>query len=436
MKKSIKNKFIALILVLSMLVATACSSYEPENGQTIVTEAATQSITPQITDEPTKVIEAATPVPTEAINSEKKDSENPVEKEIVTPTEDLPATGREEPATGDGQKEHEYDKDDIMGLKYTEFNNVDEKAIEVASLFMEGYVFGDIDKIIETLAYDEGEKETVLDELSDWEGFRDYAEGSIGIDNYEITPEDMKKILSLKTIGGLRFENKEDILNEFTYSELFISDPEDWDNYQLVSVVFDGLFSGFLNEYIGAGINAIVAEKNGEYKVVYAYTMDEYDDEPISEEEAIALIDQRKYKLNGSEKAEDVLNLFLDGLTEFDFFKLFTATAVDEDKEFGLFSLYYNVYESFEMMRIMNIGYQYVEIGGINEVKDVSEEELKEVTNNYSLIKDSSNITDIVKFEVTIRFHEGEDVDETVEDFYVGKINGIYQVLDNMIFSL
>ena len=84
----------------------------------------------------------------------------------------------------------------------------------------------------------------------------------------------------------------------------------------------------------------------------------------------------------------------------------------------------------------MNIGYQYVEIGGINEVKDVSEEELKEVSNNYSLIKDSSSITDIVKFEVIIRFHEGEDVDETIEDFYVGRINGIYQVLDNMIFSL
>lgn len=83
----------------------------------------------------------------------------------------------------------------------------------------------------------------------------------------------------------------------------------------------------------------------------------------------------------------------------------------------------------------MNIGYQYVEIGGINEVKDVSEEELKEVSNNYSLIKDSSSITDIVKFEVVIRFHEGEDIDETIEDFYVGRINGIYQVLDNMIFS-
>ena len=65
MRKSIKKQLIAWILVLTLVMASACTGSESDDGNK-GTPTVTETVTPKVTEEPTKGIEEATPVPTEA----------------------------------------------------------------------------------------------------------------------------------------------------------------------------------------------------------------------------------------------------------------------------------------------------------------------------------------------------------------------------------
>lgn len=486
MRKNIKKQLLALILVLTMVVSSACSSSEPDNGNEgtpTVTENVTLTATPEVTEEPTKVIEEATPVPpevtgelTKAIeeatpvpteaennlesddtkddpNADKKSDKNDNEEVTqvvtvpaedpkvtieVTPTEepaitdieptDLPATGRAEPT--------EAPDSNLAETKYTDISAVDPEAVETARKFVEGYCYGDLDLIYSTMAYDESIKADLDEEIGDWRGFADVIEGNVGIKNLEISNENFEKILTVDVLGGKKFE-KEEILPYINHNTVFVEDETTWDNYQIVSIGFSGLMARSMNMYLGGGLNIFVCEKNGEFRVMYAEDIDEYEEEEedINEAELKKLFVDRSYKFTGNETAQEVLEVYLSGLVDFDLIRTLSATAVDDDKIVEVISTNYEYYEYYEIMRLLGFAQKYIFIEEITEITDADPEDMQDFVDSYALVDDKSTITDWVGFGVKVKFFDGQNEDYTNEEFVVAKVNGVYRVLDDMLFE-
>ena len=466
MRKSIKKQLIAWILVLTLVMASACTSSEPDDGNE-GTPTVTETVTPEVTEEPTKSIEEATPVPTEAesisddknaeggkFSADKNDdiTDDPdkitdmpevtveptdIPEVTVEPTDepeiteepiDLPATGRAEPT--------EAPDSNLAETKYTDISAVDPEAVETARKFVEGYCYGDLDLIYATMAYDESFKADLDEEIGDFRGFADVIEGNVGIKNLEISNENFEKILTVDVLGGKKFE-KEEILPYINHNAVFVEDETTWDNYQIVSIGFSGLMARSMNMYLGGGLNIFVCEKNGEFRVMYAEDIDEYEEEEedINEAELKQLFVDRSYEFTGNETAQEVLEVYLSGLVDFDLIRTLSATAVDDDKIVEVISTNYEYYEYYEIMRLLGFAQKYIFIEEITEITDADPEDMQDFVNSYALVDDKSTITDWVGFGVKVKFFDGQNEDYTNEEFVVAKVNGVYRVLDDMLFE-
>ncbi|MCR5726716.1 MAG: hypothetical protein K6G24_04535 [Lachnospiraceae bacterium] len=454
-----------LVLAFTMAFATACSKDEPSNeptGQPTVTigpeENKPDSVSPAVTEEPGKAdadnnqgeggAAGATtaPVGEDVDNDGKQSGDNkekgygnlPDNKEPSggSDIDNPPATGEAEitPALGadvDNNIRAKNYYELVMENLVTGFSGNDDKAVEVAFNFCKGYIYGDKKMIKENLAFEN--EEVVDDELEGFEGIYNYLD-LFDMGEAEVKREQLDQVLSVEAIGGQKLD-KEKFLETSDLSENYIEDDAAWDNYQLVSVKFTGVLAHQMQNYMGGGINNIVAEKNGEYKVIWLEIVDFEADEEELIDEYSNLLNDKKYKFTGSETKEDLLKLYINGLEEFDFFKVFSTLAMDNDKELYFFHDNYNMYEIFEIYRLLRNENIYIKCISQSEAKEVDADELESIKSYYEFVDDFDSIEDIVKFDVTLDMKEGEYNEQKDIEVYVGKLNGEYRVFDSYLFG-
>ena len=123
-------------------------------------------------------------------------------------------------------------------------------------------------------------------------------------------------------------------------------------------------------------------------------------------------------------------------MVDLDLIRTLSATAVDDDKIVEVISTNYEYYEYYEIMRLLGFAQKYIFIEEITEITDADPEDMQDFVNSYALVDDKSTITDWVGFGVKVKSFDGQNEDYTNEELVVAKVNGVYRVLDDMLFDI
>ena len=323
-------------------------------------------------------------------------------------------------------------EDDILDMEYTDFSGTDEEAAHVAEVFANAYLLGDGDAVMETIACDEDVKDQLAEDLKLWTGYSNFFGSYLATGDITISDVDMEGLLGMKIVGGTGID-KQEALEWIEYYDTYVADLSEWDNYQVFSAAFEGLYARAVSDYESEGLNVIVAEKNGEYKVVTVefYELEEVQADP---EEIKALIEENKYAFNGDESAEDIANLYKEAFENYDFFKMFSVIAIDEEHEAEAYLDNEYLYFSFELCKHMKPGMVSISVTR-SEAEQVSEDEWAEAMYEYFLVNDVESITDVVKYEFSVRMMEAGE--EFLDEYavYIGKFNGAFRVIDSHMFE-
>ena len=368
--------------------------------------------------------------------SEAGDTGTELPEATVTP--EPIATGGEEPTGTPGPTDFpdpidiDYLQDEILEKQYTDFTGTDEAAAKVAEAFANAYLFGYNDILIETVACDEDLKSILADDLDQRRGYSRFFESYMDTGNINPADIDMDGLLSLRISGGAVIDKRE-VMDYLDYYDTYVNDLSEWDDYQVFSAAFEGLYARAISDYEHEGINVIVAKKNGEYKVL---TVDFYEIEEteIDIEDIKALIAANRYTLKGDEKADDIADLYKEAFEAYDFFKMYSIMAMDEEYEAEAFIDNEYLYYTFELCKHIKPGIISTSVIR-SEAMPVTEAELSDVLFSYTWMDGSNEITDVVKYDFQVIMTEGNDEFVDTYPLYVGKLNGVYRAIDGQIFE-
>ena len=453
------------ILVLSMLALAACSSSDDDDDEggssrRRRSENVEPTDEPEPTTDPTNVPAptnepADTPIPTELVVTPDQKEEDIIgngtfttpsgEPEIIIT--DVPEPTDEPEATDDPEPTDEpeptgapyYSSSNILEVKYTGFDGIDYDAKTVAEEFGTAFLTGDKEAILRTLAYDEDKLETLDQELDEFSGLMgDFTDEyqTLGID-----PEtfDISTMLYLEPVGGKTVDAKEAV-SWMQLADTYVDDITEWDNFCVISTEMKGTLVSLLGYDLDEGINFVIAERNGEYKVLTATFYDDYgydEPEPVTDDEELINIKGKLYQFNGSETADEIIDMFNKGFEDLDFYTMISCVAIDDDHLVDAVKDNEEAISMFELYRTMGGGLTVTAERG--EAQSVDEEELGDIRMECETVNDTENITDVVKYDVTYSYAmtvQGETQSDTeIETVYVGKYNGEYRIVKCFIFD-
>jgi len=460
MKKNLKKMLVMFILVLSMLALVACSSSDDDDDEESGrrrrrSENVEPTDEPDPTSDPTDVPAPTTepvdtPTPTEPVVTpdQKEDiggngtfttpsgepeiiiTDAPEPTDEPEPTDDPEPTDEPEP-TG----EPYYSSSNILEVKYTGFDGIDESAKKAASTFGSGFLVGDKDTILSALAYDEDKKETLDQELGEYSGL--LGEYSSEFESLGLNPSTMEisSVLYLEPIGGRTFE-AEEVAAWMQMEDTYIDDISEWDNFCVISTEMKGTLISLLGYDLDEGINFVLAERDGEYKVITAtfYDDEENDDpNPGNDDEELINIKGKLYQFNGNETADEIIDMFDKAFEDLDFYTMISCVAVDDDHLVDAIKDNEEAISMFELYKMMGGGLTVTAERG--EAQSVDEEELGDIRMECETVNDTENITDVVKYDVTYSYAMGTESETELETVYVGKYNGEYRVVKCFIFD-
>ena len=472
-----KSRIILLMIFFTLVLAFGCSKNEPESGndsgkgeETAVTgtaepEKENPTVTPTAELKPTEEANTDSDLDSDKKNDtgsssagqesfEKDSNDSRKNAGLSHEGSDAGNAGKELPditiapdplATGDVEPNDkpvltdfpdpidiDYLEEDILEKKYTDFAGTDEAAAEIAEIFANAYLLGDNDILIETIAYDEEYMSLLTNDLDHQKGYSSFFESYLATGNIEPEDIDMNGLLSMKISGGAVID-KQEVIDYLDYYDIYVDDLSEWDDYQIFSAAFEGFYARAISDYEDEGLNVIVAKKDGEYKVL---TVDFYEieEEQVDQEEIKAMITANKYNFTGEEKADDIADLYKGAFEDYDFFKMFSTLALDEEYEAEVFLNNEYLYYAFELCRHIKPGRISTTVTR-SESEPVTDAEIKSILNDYSWIDDSNDITDVTKYEFSVSLMEGNE--EFVNDYllYIGKFKGAYRVIDNYMFE-
>ncbi|MBR4778185.1 MAG: hypothetical protein IK007_11320 [Lachnospiraceae bacterium] len=462
MKKNLKKMLVMFILVLSMLALAACSSSDDDDDEggssrRRRSENVEPTDEPEPTTDPTNVPAptnepADTPIPTEPVVTPDQKEEDIIgngtfttpsgEPEIIIT--DVPEPTDEPEPTDDPEPTDEpepigapyYSSSNILEVKYTGFDGIDEKAKSVAAEFGNAFVTGNKETILKTLAYDTDKLETLNRELDEYTGLvGDFSSEieALGIDPATV---DITTLLSINPIGGKTI-NTAEAVSWMQLEDTYVDDITEWDNFCVISTEMQGSILSLLDyDLSDEGINFVLAERNGEYKVLTATFYEDYgndDPEPVNNDEDIINIKGKLYQFNGNETADEIIDIFNKGFEDLDFYTMLSCVAVDNDHLVDAVKDNEEAISAFELYKTLGSGLTVSAERG--EAQPVDEEELGDVREECETVNDPENITDVVKYDVTYSYSMAGQSDTEIETVYVGKYNGEYRVVKCFIFD-
>ena len=449
MKKKLQKSLIMIILVLSMLALAACSKSdddeEEEGGRRRRTENVdptdepTAEPTNEPTSEPAPTTEPAdTPVPTApAVTPDLKEDDNNGTGSVTIPGDD-PVITDEPEITGKPEPTDEpvYTDSNILEVKYKSFDGVDESAKSVAAEFGSGFLTGNKEAILNTLAYDDDKMETLDQELNEFAGLIGEVDDEIRALGLDPATVDISSLYYLEPIGGKTFD-AEEVASWMQLSDTYVDDITEWDNFCVISTEMKGSLASLLGyEGMDEGVNFVLAKRDGEYKVITATFYDDYSDEPVDPEtnnEKLIEIKGKLYQFNGGETADEIIDLFNKSFEDFDFYTMLSCIAVDEDMLIDAIADNSEALDTFELAKsipgMMSIKTER------GEAVPVTEEELNDIRLECETVEHTELITDVVKYEVAYSMeYAGQSQTET-ETVYVGKYDGEYRIVKCFIFG-
>lgn len=461
MKRKLQKSLIMIILILSMLALAACSKSDEDDeegsGRRRRTENVEPTDDPDVTSEPTKepgAVAETTPEPgSDPISTPEPTAEPTIEptKEPATiitqapvsggddekqdgDNEDIPATGKPDPAvTGEPDDYERF----VYEEKYVGYTDVEDKAKETAEAFGSAFLLGDKEVILNTIAYDEDIKDKLTEELSEFQGLKEMLLEEMSEFDLAISNDDLEELVYIECLGGMRLDKKTAVENLFI-NDTYINDPMEWEDYHIFSSEIKGKLISLIGNPLDGGINLIVAERDGEYKVITVSYYDEDDteddpDEPETDEEILMEIKGKLYQFNGNETPDEIIDTFNKAFEDFDFYTMISCIAIDDSFYIDAVEDNDDALEMFELAK--NIPGMLTVTAKRGEAVPATEEELNDIRINCPTLENAESVTDLVKYEIEYHMEMGEETQDQTETVYVGKYNGEYRIVQCFIFE-
>ena len=388
MSKFIKKAVLMLVLIFALTALAACSKDEPAPEPTATP---TTEPTKEATPEPTK---EATPEPTAepTVEPTAEPTEEPTAEPTAEPTEDPDINGAE------------VEDDEIKSINEIAADT-DEAAIEIATSFMDSIIHGKTAESVSMLAYDESKAAAIAEAL----------QSSTGSVPEEIAP--MLEMLSLKVSGAKR-ATAEDLSN---MSPAFV-DLGTVSDLHVVTVRFSS-DNAALAQMLGQSfMNMAVGKYNGEYKVItYATGVDASYVIPDNGGE-----ENPEYELQviGADTADEMIKLYADAYSILDLDTLVGCIALNEENAEKFSQAMQESTAALEMMKgLLGDGGVDVTVG---DAEKASADEIKFRPDVYV---DLNEVSDIVKYPVTMKTVVFGQESVTESYIYIGKYNGQYRVI-------
>lgn len=465
MKEKLQKSLIMIVLILSMLALAACSksdedddeesgrrrrrteNVEPTDDPDVTSEPTVEptkepaaEITPEPGSDPVLTLEptvtptkepatAITPVVISGGDDEKKEGDNG----------DIPATGKPEP-TGDIEPVitgDPYDNGFVYEEKIIGYTDTEDAAKEAAEAFGNAFIIGDKDEILNTIAYDADKKNKLTEDLSEFQGIKESVLEKMSEYDLAIADIDLEELVYLECVGGMRLDKRTAVENLFI-NDTYINDPMEWEDYHIFSTEIKGKLISLIGNPIDEGINIIVAERDGEYKVITVAYYDETDtgddpDDPGTDEEILMEIKGKLYQFNGNETPDEIIDTFNKAFEDFDFYTMISCIAIDDSFYIDAVEDNDDALETFELAKTIPGSITVTAKRG--EAVPATEEELNDIRINCPTLENAESVTDLVKYEIEYHMEIGEETQDQTETVYVGKYNGEYRIVQCFIFE-
>ncbi len=430
MKKRLKALVTVLILVLSMTALAACSKDEtpdPEPGTITTTPEATTEPTAEPTTEPTaeptteptaeptaepteEPAAEVTAEPTGELNTDTNTDENNMVPDVTGAEPDItdiePEVTTIEPSVTGTE-----DGENSMDVFYKEMDaSADAAAQAVAEEYINASLCYDVDRMEKVLAYDDDHKDEIellrqnLAETKEMFGGMDFS-----------------ALFKVRFVGG-KAVSTESVGEGAKFSAMV--DFSKVSDLNVFSAVVTSSFSGSMPSVM----NVLVGKYEGSYKVLYQTTMtvDESEVPEDPEADQPVNLEEKMYKFNGNETADEIADLFIEAFQQLDLYKIVSCMACDDDKQDELFGSMGLESSDAEVLQAL-LSQASITMTRSNS-ESVDSAELDKLFENDLLIK-KEDVSDVVKYPVhaEMTFFGQEQKSDTF--IYIGKYKGEYRVI-------
>jgi hypothetical protein len=288
--------------------------------------------------------------------------------------------------------------------------SADVAAQAVAEEYINASLCYDVDRMEKVLAYDDDHKDEIellrqnLAETKEMFGGMDFS-----------------ALFKVRFVGG-KAVSTESVGEGAKFSAMV--DFSKVSDLNVFSAVVTSSFSGSMPSVM----NVLVGKYEGSYKVLYQTTMNVDESEVPEDPEADQPVnlEEKMYKFNGNETADEIADLFIEAFQQLDLYKIVSCMACDDDKQDELFGSMGLESSDAEVLQAL-LSQASITMTRSNS-ESVDSAELDKLFENDLLIK-KEDVSDVVKYPVhaEMTFFGQEQKSDTF--IYIGKYKGEYRVI-------